>query len=200
MKVLFLDIDGVLNSRRTAVAFGSYPHKLAHLERFDHAALGLVRRLCEAGVSVVLSSSWREEYQHSEIGRALDLPIIGGTPVLSGSRGSEIAAWLVEHEDVRTWAIVDDDPDMLRLLSMRLTAAGYRVMAVASAESALNQLELERPSLVLSVASAITGHTWTVELQPTSSRAIVSDAAGMRSQDQIGAIDLDATGKADAPW
>ncbi|OQC17563.1 HAD domain-containing protein [Candidatus Skiveiella danica] len=113
MKVLFLDIDGVLNSRRTAVAFGSYPHKLAHLERFDHAALGLVRRLCEAGVSVVLSSSWREEYQHSEIGRALDLPIIGGTPVLSGSRGSEIAAWLVEHEDVRTWAIVDDDPDML---------------------------------------------------------------------------------------
>ena len=46
--------------------------------------------------------------------------------------------------------VVDDDPDMLRLLSMRLTAAGYRVMAVASAESALNQLELERPSLVLS--------------------------------------------------
>ena len=27
--------------------------------------------------------------------------------------------------------VVDDDPDMLRLLSMRLTAAGYRVMAVA---------------------------------------------------------------------
>ena len=46
--------------------------------------------------------------------------------------------------------VVDDDPDMLRLLSMRLTAAGYRVMVVASAESALNQLELERPSLVLS--------------------------------------------------
>ena len=46
--------------------------------------------------------------------------------------------------------VVDDDADMLRLLSMRLTAAGYRVMAVSSAESALNQLELERPSLVLS--------------------------------------------------
>ena len=46
--------------------------------------------------------------------------------------------------------VVDDDPDMLRLLSMRLTAAGYRVVAVSSAESALNQLELERPALVLS--------------------------------------------------
>ena len=44
--------------------------------------------------------------------------------------------------------VVDDDPDMLRLLSMRLTAAGYRVLAVTSAESALNQLALERPALV----------------------------------------------------
>ncbi len=29
--------------------------------------------------------------------------------------------------------VVDDDADMLRLLSMRLTAAGYRVSAVGSA-------------------------------------------------------------------
>ena len=28
--------------------------------------------------------------------------------------------------------VVDDDADMLRLLSMRLTAAGYRVSAVSS--------------------------------------------------------------------
>ncbi|QHI99828.1 response regulator [Xylophilus rhododendri] len=46
--------------------------------------------------------------------------------------------------------VVDDDADMLRLLSMRLTSAGYRVTAVASAESALNQLELSLPQLVLS--------------------------------------------------
>ena len=46
--------------------------------------------------------------------------------------------------------VVDDDADMLRLLSMRLGAAGYRVSAVSSAESALNQLELSHPQLVLS--------------------------------------------------
>ena len=46
--------------------------------------------------------------------------------------------------------VVDDDPDMLRLLSIRLTAAGYRVTAVTSAESALSQLDIERPQLVLS--------------------------------------------------
>lgn len=39
---------------------------------------------------------------------------------------------------------------MLRLLSMRLTAAGYQVTAVTSAESALTQLEIEHPQLVLS--------------------------------------------------
>jgi len=46
--------------------------------------------------------------------------------------------------------VVDDDADMLRLLSMRLGAAGYQVTAVGSAEAALAQLEIERPQLVLS--------------------------------------------------
>ncbi len=46
--------------------------------------------------------------------------------------------------------LVDDDADMLQLLSMRLVAAGYRVTAVESAEAALAQLAIERPQLVLS--------------------------------------------------
>ena len=46
--------------------------------------------------------------------------------------------------------MVDDDADMLRLLTMRLTAAGYRVTAVTSAEAALTELQLKRPQLVLS--------------------------------------------------
>ncbi|MCM5681999.1 sigma 54-interacting transcriptional regulator [Schlegelella sp. S2-27] len=46
--------------------------------------------------------------------------------------------------------VVDDDPDMLRLLSMRLGAAGYRVTAVETAEAALTQIAVERPQLVVS--------------------------------------------------
>ena len=46
--------------------------------------------------------------------------------------------------------VVDDDPDMLRLLTMRLSAAGYRVTTATSAEAALTQLHIERPLLVLS--------------------------------------------------
>ena len=46
--------------------------------------------------------------------------------------------------------VVDDDPDMLRLLTLRLNAAGYRVSTATSAEAALTQLHIERPQLVLS--------------------------------------------------
>ena len=45
--------------------------------------------------------------------------------------------------------IVDDDPDLLRLLSIRLTAAGYRVIAADSGERALSQLAVTRPQLVI---------------------------------------------------
>src|SRR3954468_8692353 len=46
--------------------------------------------------------------------------------------------------------LVDDDPDLLTLLSMRLSAAGHRVTSVESAEDALTQLAVARPQLVVS--------------------------------------------------
>ncbi|MCH8622389.1 sigma 54-interacting transcriptional regulator [Undibacterium sp. TS12] len=46
--------------------------------------------------------------------------------------------------------LVDDDTDMLTLISMRLRAAGYRVTAVDNAEAALAMLAVDLPSLVIS--------------------------------------------------
>jgi len=45
--------------------------------------------------------------------------------------------------------MVDDDPDLLRLLGLRLEKAGYAVDAAASAREALAQAEANRPDLVL---------------------------------------------------
>jgi two-component system response regulator GlrR len=45
--------------------------------------------------------------------------------------------------------VVDDDPDLLRLLTIRLEGAGYRVNAAHSAERALAQMAVERPALVI---------------------------------------------------
>lgn len=49
----------------------------------------------------------------------------------------------------KTILIVDDDTDLLRLLSMRLTAAGYEVVAVDDGEKAIIQLSACRPQLVI---------------------------------------------------
>ena len=50
--------------------------------------------------------------------------------------------------------LVDDDTDLLRLLSMRLGAAGYRVTAVESAEDALARFLRGRRGLPAAVAPA----------------------------------------------
>lgn len=46
--------------------------------------------------------------------------------------------------------LVDDDLGLLRLLSIRLSAAGYEIEAVESAELALKVLPVFRPHLIIS--------------------------------------------------
>ena len=45
--------------------------------------------------------------------------------------------------------VVDDDTDLLQLLAIRLTVAGFKVETVESAEAALNHLDVSRPDLVI---------------------------------------------------
>src|SRR5947199_7850436 len=45
--------------------------------------------------------------------------------------------------------LVDDDKDLLQLIAMRLTAAGYAVTAVESGEAALAALAVARPQAVV---------------------------------------------------
>jgi two-component system, NtrC family, response regulator GlrR len=45
--------------------------------------------------------------------------------------------------------LVDDDPDLLKLIGLRLSAAGYRVRSAESGESALAQIAVGRPAVVV---------------------------------------------------
>jgi two-component system response regulator GlrR len=45
--------------------------------------------------------------------------------------------------------VVDDDPDLLRLIEIRLSSAGYAVTTAASAEQALTKISVARPQLVV---------------------------------------------------
>jgi hypothetical protein len=111
-KILFLDIDGVLNSERTCGAFNGRPHSFTgkDLNRFDWVAIGLIRALCRAtGTAIVLSSSWRYDFTAADVSRALGLNIIDITPKTNGrTRGYEVALWLEQHPHVQQYAILDD--------------------------------------------------------------------------------------------
>jgi hypothetical protein len=115
IKVLILDIDGVLNSERSSAALGGYPHSFepAEFAKFDPVALALLRKLVDAtGALVVLSTSWRVYFTCAEVERAFEVAVLDATPDLgAGScRADEITAWLGEHPEVTRFAIVDDMP------------------------------------------------------------------------------------------
>lgn len=115
MKVIFLDIDGVLNSRRTAIAAGGFPYGFLpdQMARFDPVAIALIRLLCrQTAAQVVISSTWRIGSTIEEFA-PLALPVIGLTPELHTIRGAEIQAWLDAHPEVTRYVIVDDNTDML---------------------------------------------------------------------------------------
>lgn len=118
MKVIFLDVDGVLNSFRTAMAHNGFPMKFddADVERFDHTAIALIKKIVfETGAKIVLSSSWRLLHKLDEF-KAIGLDIEYATPLSSPNgfeRGHEIQDWLNEHPEVEKYIIIDDDDDML---------------------------------------------------------------------------------------
>jgi hypothetical protein len=113
-RILFLDIDGVLN--RT----GFRPATSEGLRSWIEPELAerLSNLLRTIGASIVLSSDWRtnrdlpllrEELQAAGVRGKL----IGATPVFSQQRWREIQAWMVEHRvDLHQIAIVDDTYDM----------------------------------------------------------------------------------------
>lgn len=106
MKVLFLDVDGVLNS---ATWFASQP-PMAVTEVDATAVRRIQRIVAQTGAKVVLSSSWRHQPELVAQLRAAGVPIDDMTP-RSENRGDEIRAWLLGHPEVTTFAILDDDAD-----------------------------------------------------------------------------------------
>ena len=116
MKVLFLDIDGVLNTPKTLGRFG--------FDFVDNILVALVARIVnETGCKIVLSSTWRiEEKDRMLATRELSeqgLTIHDCTPVITRG-GWEAGGWVKRHEEIQAWlnqnpvdrfAILDDMDD-----------------------------------------------------------------------------------------
>src|SRR6476620_3382199 len=134
MRVIFLDIDGVLNSEEFFVR--KHEEKGAEAVNEEMRTHWPLSEICPKLVSnlnklveqtdakIVVSSTWRhgrsiEELQSILDGVGFKGEVVDKTPDLNRKlnrdvdRGEEIEDWLVSNRGVKSFVILDDDGDML---------------------------------------------------------------------------------------
>ena len=112
MKVIFLDVDGVLNS-------DEYFDRIQNLDiegiesEIDINKVKLLKKAVdETGAKVVLSSSWRYTRNALALKELLanyGIYITDSTPVVEHKRGLEIRKWLENNNNVEDFVILDDE-------------------------------------------------------------------------------------------
>lgn len=125
MKVIFLDVDGVLNNETLAAEIGWG----GHFEEYEEATRDRIRWFQksvdnlrsiveETDSQIVISSTWRVHFSVKKFKEMFavygwdNAPVIDRTPITRKSRGIEINRWLVDHK-VEGYVIIDDYPDFL---------------------------------------------------------------------------------------
>jgi len=125
MKILFLDIDGVLNSHTDFLEAEHYGHPFNHgYTVISSGKLFLLEHIIsETGAKIIISSTWRASFSLENIynmfkERGFTLPrtcIIGKTNQILVKfstrlfdRSKEISDWLDSHPNVDEYAILDD--------------------------------------------------------------------------------------------
>jgi hypothetical protein len=112
MKILFLDIDGVLNCDRDSEVVSDA--ETCIFFRLNLRKIDMIRKIItDTDCKVVLSSSWRNFQGGRETVEYWKIPILDVTPTKHACRGAEIQEWLENHPEVTEYCIVDDDGDML---------------------------------------------------------------------------------------
>lgn len=129
MRIVFLDIDGVLNKKE--LDSKSDKSDIIRHNEYGHMNRSLVDQLneftSENDASIVISSKWRcetlEENKAMLSFFGITGDVIGCTPQLGNYsvRGNEIRAWLLDnesflgcrHQNFKQYVILDDESDML---------------------------------------------------------------------------------------
>ena len=117
-KVIFLDVDGVLNSKSFAKKMlDEEGVRVFREDILDRRCLLLLKDIVDkTGAKIVVSSAWRRiprSYEHligwlSEYG----MEVFDTTPYVGGDRGNDITAWFNRHPGEYSYVILDDDSDM----------------------------------------------------------------------------------------
>jgi hypothetical protein len=118
MKVIFLDLDGVLlPGRAHRLPPNGFPDPRIH--KLDAVAIDMLRELvAETGAKLVWSTSWKS-HGPRVLHRIAEMNGIDAswfhpslkTPSVKGDRVSEIAKWIAQHEP-KEWFALDDDAEL----------------------------------------------------------------------------------------
>lgn len=120
MKVIFLDVDGVLNNAKWATQTYDEEHISVFYERLLYPkALRVLKLIVDATqAEIVVSSTWRKDPQSLELLRtqlrSVGLDIFDVTPSTAGDRGQDITAWFDANKlcPIESYVILDDDSDI----------------------------------------------------------------------------------------
>lgn len=115
MKIIFLDIDGVMVTSRHLVQSNRY---FGH--EFDPECVRNLKEILErTTVDIVISSSWRDGRTLNQLQSIFELNgitrIIGMTPIIEGAiRGREIQEYIDTNEksEIEQFVILDDEEEM----------------------------------------------------------------------------------------
>ena len=161
MKVIFLDIDGVLNCDTTP-----NPRKFPFV--VDQVLLKRLERLRGlTGAEVVLSSSWRFDPAGMFSAKYYGVPFVDTIPDLPDRpRCEEILAWLGDRPDVERYIVIDDEDDELDPLPLfqpsRSTGLTHQMVdAAADYLNGKTDKDMRRSKLiriVQNLGSVLAGH------------------------------------------
>jgi hypothetical protein len=141
MNVIFLDIDGVLNSEESIIQYYEKFQSEGN-PRYDcdqifpqKYMLNLKEIVDKANANIVVSSTWRIFYPDGDMWLklienlkeyGLDTKVIGVTRRLSGERGDEIREYLSRHPEITNFVILDDDSDMCEFTEIHLAKSSWK--------------------------------------------------------------------------
>lgn len=142
MKIIFLDIDGVLCNAE------SFKRGSCFKAVGWHTCIESLNTIIAAtGAKIVISSTWRMrglEFMRTTLEKwNVQGEVIGLTPRLSGimvKRGHEIEAWLSQNGPVDQFVILDDDCDMCHLKDMLVWTKFERGLTMDDAKRAIEIL------------------------------------------------------------
>jgi len=147
MKILFTDVDGVLNDEATTAK-----SPCGYTGIMDSKVKLLKKIIDVTGAKIVLSSDWRlcdeddpdYKYLLNKLRYKGGIGIYDKTPDLSWQRrGLEIETWLKCHPEVEAWVVLDDIDfsDFNEITDHVVLTDGYYGLQEADVEKAIEILK-----------------------------------------------------------